>query len=49
MLFEQLSLFSCLLLLTARLLQRQSVYLLLLVYLNSALSEVFLLKKQIFI
>lgn len=48
MLFEQLSVFSCFLLLTATVLQRQSVYLLLLVYLNSSLSKVFLLKKDIF-
>lgn len=47
MLFEQISLFSCLLLLTARLLQRQSVYLLLLGYLNSSLSKVFLREKDI--
>ncbi len=48
MLFEQLSVFSLLLLLTATLLQSQSVNLLLLVYLNSSLFKVFLLKKTIF-
>ena len=48
MLFEQLSLFSCFLLLTATILRSQSVDLLLLVYLNSSLSKVFLLKKAIF-
>ncbi len=49
MLFEQLSLFSRLLLLTARILQSQSVDLLLLVYLNSSLFKVFLLRKPYFL
>ena len=48
MLFEQLSLFSRFLLLTATILRSQSVDLLLLVYLNSSLPKVLLLKKTIF-
>lgn len=48
MLIEQLSVFACLLLLTAIFLQRQSVFLLLLGYLNSSLFKVVLLKKGYF-
>lgn len=48
MLIEQLSVFACLLLLTAIFLQRQSVFLLLLGYLNSSFFKVILLKKGYF-
>lgn len=49
MLFEQLSLFSRLLLLTATLLRSQSVDLLLIIYSNSSSFQVFLLKKDYFL